>query len=186
MVEKVDLPARPYDPSADPRPECFHFRPGIYTCLRRDGVQYMTDLYDEWWTQREAVTEALARGGEVLVTGLGLGLVVDAMLREPGSTVSRVTVVEQSPDVVALVGPHLKQRHPGKVEIVHADAFEWQPPVGNRFSVGWHDIWPDPHGDVVREEVARLEARFDSWCDWQGSWPTAYREALSGRRTGRD
>ena len=178
-VEKIVIPAREYDPEADARPDCFKFRPGTYTCLRRGPTHFMTDFYDEWWTQRAGIAEALARGGEVLVTGLGLGLVAEAILRPAESRVSRVTIVEFSPDVIRLVAPHLLARHPGQVEIIEADAFEWEPPRGRRFSVGWHDIWPDPYTPENAGEMERLEERYRPWCDWQGFWPRAYREALA-------
>ena len=180
VVEKVSIPEREYDPAADPRPDCFKFRPGVYTCLRRGATQFMTDLYDEWWTQRDGIAAALARGGEVLVTGLGLGLVVEAMLRPSHSRVTRVTVVEFSPDVIRLVAPYLHGRHPGRVEIVEADAFAWEPPAGRRFSVGWHDIWPDPHAADNAAEMARLEERYRARCDWQGFWPKTYLAAATG------
>lgn len=181
VVEKVSIPAREYDPLADPRPDCFKFRPGVYTCLRRDATQFMTDLYDEWWTQRDGIAEALARGGEVLVTGLGLGLVAEAMLRPAASRVSRVTIVEFSPDVIRLVAPYLYGRYPGKIEVVEADAFTWEPPAGRRFTVGWHDIWPDPHARENAAEMGQLEERYRPWCDWQGFWPKTYLEAAASR-----
>jgi hypothetical protein len=177
VIEKVTIPDRPYDPAADPRPDCFKFRPGVYTSLRRDSVQFMTDLYDEWWTQRSAITEALRRGGEVLITGLGLGLVADAILRTPGSAVERITIVEQSPDVIRLVEPWLRARYPGRVQIIEADAFSWRP-EGRHFTVAWHDIWPDPYG--LAAEMERLEARYRACADWQGSWPREYLRALAG------
>jgi hypothetical protein len=180
VIEKVAVPERDYDPDGDPRPEPFKFRPGVYTSLRRDSVQFMTDLYDEWWTQRRALTEAVARGGEVLITGLGLGLVAEAMLRAPGRAVERITILEQSADVIRLVQPSLHARHPGRVEVVEADAFSWDPAEGRRFTVVWHDIWPDPYLPEVEVEIARLEARYQPCCDWQGSWPREYLRALAG------
>ena len=179
VIEKITLPERPYDPNADPRPDCFKFRPGVYTSLRRDSVQFMTDLYDEWWTQRRAITESLQRGGDVLITGLGLGLVADAILRAPNSPVQRITIIEQSPDVIRLVEPSLRARHTGRVEVIEADAFSWQP-AGRRFTVAWHDIWPDPHEPRVDAEIAQLEARYRASADWQGAWPREYLLAFTG------
>lgn len=180
VVEKVVIPERDYDFAADPRPDCFKLRPGVYTCLRQGATQFMTDLYDEWWTQRSAITQALARGGDVLITGLGLALVAEAILREPHSAVSRVTILEHSADVIRLVGPYLEGRHPGRVEIIEADAFTWKPPEGRRFTVGWHDIWPDPHPVQVTREIEQLREHYQPCCDWQGFWPEAYREACEG------
>ncbi len=179
-IEKVVIPERDYDPAADPRPECFKFRPGPYTCLSRGSTQFMTDLYDEWWTQRSAIAEAEARGGEILITGLGLGLVAEAMLHSTRSRITRITIVEFSSDVIRLVAPFLASRYSDKIEIIHADAFDWRPPAGQRFTVGWHDIWPDPNAPENAEEMEKLGAHHRSWCDWQGYWPKEYLEALAG------
>lgn len=179
VIERVLIPQREYDPAADPRPDCFKFRPGFYTMLRREETQFMTDLYDEWWTQRAAIEQAVRRGGEVVITGLGLGLVAESILLHPLSRVERITIVELSPDVVRLVAPYLCSRYPGKVDVIESDAFTWQPPPGRRFTVGWHDIWPDPYKAENEGEINRLEQRYRSWCDWQGFWPRSYLEALS-------
>jgi hypothetical protein len=177
VVEKVTIPEREYDPETDPRPDCFKLRPGVYTSLRRGSTQFMTDLYEEWWTQRSAILEARTRGGDVLVTGLGLGLVVESMLAAD-SPVRRVAIVERSDDVIRLVGPYLEHRYRDRVEIVHGDAFRWQPDAGRRFAVGWHDIWPDPHDRQAQAQAEQLESRFAPYCDWQGSWPREYLGAL--------
>ena len=173
VVEKFVLAERT---QPDERPEWFRHRAGRYTRLRQASTVFMTDLYDEWWTQRGAMRQACRRGGEVLVTGLGLGLVVESILRAPGSSVKRVSVLERSPDVIRLAGPHLRALHGDRVEIFEGDAFTWQPPPGRHFSVIWHDIWPNPHEPGVFDEVAVLERRFAAFCDWQGSWVTQYRE----------
>ena len=138
----------------------------------------MTDLYDEWWTQRRGIEEALKRGGEILVTGLGLGLVAEAILRTPESNVTRVTIVEQSADVIQLVGPFLKNRYGARIEIVEGNAFSWQNPTRRGFTVGWHDIWPDPYTAANAAEMEALEQHHRPWCDWQGFWPKEYIRAL--------
>jgi hypothetical protein len=180
VIERVAIPDRAYEPGRDPRPDAFKFRPGVYTSLRRDSVQFMTDLYDEWWTQRVAVVEALSRGGEILITGLGLGVVAQAILQVPDSAVEKVTIVEQSADVIRLVEPWLQARHAERLEVVEADAFSWQPPDGRRFTVVWHDIWPDPYMPQIEADIARLEARYQACGDWQGYWPREYHRALAG------
>ena len=176
VVERIDIPAREYDPSTDPRPECFKFRPGRYTCLRRGHTVFMTDLYDEWWTQREAIEQSCRRGGQVLITGLGLGLVVESIFKTPHCPVQRITVLEYSRDVIKLVGQHLASRYRERLAIIHADAFTWEPPRNTNFSVIWHDIWPNPHAKNTAVEMGRLAGRFQNCCDWQGFWPKSYWE----------
>lgn len=172
-----------YDPRTDPRPDFAKRRPGTYTQLERGTTVFMTDLYDEWWTQRVAIEEACRRGGHVLITGLGLGMVVESMLRAPGSRVERVTVVERSPDVIRLVAPHLERLFGDRLRVVRADAFAWE--TDDRFTVAWHDVWPSPYGDEVRAQMARLEERFRDRCAWQGCWPREYLAVygMAGRST---
>ena len=142
----------------------------------------MTDLYDEWWTQRLAIKQARGRGGDVLITGLGLGLVVTSILEPPTGRVGRVVVIEQSADVIRLVAPSLEQRYRGLIEIINADAFNWLPPTQQRFSVVWHDIWPNPHEQGVMAEAECLERRFAPYCAWQGNW---VRDYLSAEEAGK-
>jgi hypothetical protein len=137
----------------------------------------MTDTFEEWASQRHAVARACRDGGKVLVSGLGLGVVVDSMLRTPGSRVEHVTVLEASEDVIHLVGPTLEARHGGRISIVHGDAFAWTPQADARYSVGWHDIWPNPYDQRILAEMDLLERRFAPYCAWQGSWG---REAANG------
>lgn len=173
-IEKIVIPERAYNPDEDSRPDCFKFRPGTYTGLSRGHQQFMTDFYDEWWTQRPGIEQALRRGGEILITGLGLGLIAEAMLRPTNSPVGRITIIEFSSDVIRLVAPYIRSRYPDKVEIIEADAFTWQPPPNKRFTVGWHDIWPNPTASTNFEEMERLEIHYRDYCDWQGFWPKTY------------
>jgi hypothetical protein len=178
VVEKFIVEDRPA-PSVDERPRCFQHRPGQYTRLKMGHEVFMTDLFDEWWTQKKAADEATDRGGHVLITGLGLGLIVESMLRIPGGPVQSVTVVERSSDVVHLVGPHLLTRYGDRLKIVNGDAFTWQPPSTPQYSIVWHDIWPNPHDPSVKSEMDRLENRYRNCCDWQGFWPAEYYAAES-------
>lgn len=155
-------------------PDCARRRPGSYSRLRRDGEVFMTDLYDEWWTQRIAVEEACRRGGSLLITGLGLGMVVESILRSDKGRVQDITVLEYSEDVIRLVAPHLLARYPGRLRVELADAYTWQPPPGQGFSLVWHDIWPNPYGAEVEAQMVHLEARYRDRCDWVGCWPREY------------
>jgi spermidine synthase len=130
----------------------------------------MTDMIDEWWTQLAAIEEARVRGGCILVTGLGLGLVAEAIFAAPVTAVERLTIVERSDDVIRLVAPTLLERYPDRLEIIVGDAFTWTPPAGMHYSVVWHDIWPNARDSACREEIERLKARYAPWCDWQGAW----------------
>ena len=151
-------------------PEWARRRPGEYTVLKRGKEIFMTDLYEEWWTQKEAIEQACRRGRHVLITGLGLGVVVESMLETPGSKLEGVTIIEASSDVIRLSGPHLRGKWADRLNIVHANAFEWLPPEGTRYTVAWHDIWPNPDDVSIIPEMDRLEQHFAPYCDWQDCW----------------
>ena len=88
--------------------------------------------------------------------------------------------LEDIRDVIRLVEPSLHARHPGRLDVIEADAFSWSPAAGRRFTVAWHDIWPDPYLPETEAEIARLEARYLACADWQGHWPREYLRALAG------
>ena len=162
--------SQPDEGRRDDRPHWAQSPPGRYTRLMQGYTVYMTDFRDEWWTQRQAIAEACRRGGRVLISGLGLGIVLESMYRTPGSKVEHITVLEAAADVIRLVAPHLRARYGQRLEILHIDAFEWRPPDGVRYSVVWHDIWPNPYDATNAPEMDRLKKRFAPVCDWQGVW----------------
>ena len=150
--------------------------PGIYTQLRhqRRGL-IMSDTPDEMRDHYPAVRHAR---DHVLINGLGLGMVLATILKK--SDVARVTVIEISDDLIQLVGPHYMGDP--RVEIVHADAFEYQPPRGARYGAVWHDIWDDLCGDNL-EPMTRLKRKYGRRADWQGCWGEDYiRHQLQRRR----
>lgn len=103
--------------------------------------------------------------GHVLLNGLGLGMVLGAVLQK--EEVEQVTVIENSPDVIALVADHY--RIDPRVSIILADAFIWTPPKGAFYDCVWHDIWPAICSDNLPEMI-KLHRKYGRRCDWQGSW----------------
>ena len=154
----------------DTRPDWAKSDSGSYTHLRRHHETFMTDLYDEWCTQKIAMEEALQRGGTVLITGLGLGMIVESIFNTPGCAVTHITVIEKSADVIQLVAPHLAEKYGDRLHIIHADAFTWEPSPQAHFTVGWHDIWPNPFAPETEPDMQRLQRHYQNYCDWQGSW----------------
>jgi hypothetical protein len=168
---------------------------GKYTMLKCGGTTIMSDTPDEIRDHMGAIAEAERRGGHVLINGLGLGMVAATILnaelhcpecngyphrggctcehiageRNIQYAVDKVTVIENSPDVIALVGPTLTERYGARLEIIEADAFTYQPPKGMKYSVVWHDIWPDLCEDNLKT-MGTLHRRYGKRCDWQGSW----------------
>lgn len=105
--------------------------------------------------------------GRVLIHGLGLGMCLEAAVRK--EDVEHVLCIEKDPDVIALVAPHYEARYGDKIEIREDDAFTWKPKRGQRWDVGWHDIWATLCTDNL-DEMSKLHRRFGRRCGWQGSW----------------
>jgi spermidine synthase len=162
--------------------------PGTYTSLFVTTAPgqiecMMSDLRYERATCAEVVERA---HGDVLVAGLGLGMILHPILRKPD--VRSVTVVEKYPDVVRLISPTLPTTD--GLTIVVADIFEWSPPLGVHYDVIWFDIWPDISADRL-PEMRALHQRFAPFLKvenpgrWMESWHRVETERiLSARSSG--
>lgn len=145
-----------------------HGRPvpsGRYTRLSTNGTLWMTDTPAEIGdliTAFHHLERPATR--RVLINGLGIGMVLKATLAL--SHVEHVDVVELDPRVVQLVG---SQYHDERLTIHTADAYDIKWPVGTRWDVAWHDVWPDICGDNV-EGMTRLNRRYGNRVSWQGCW----------------
>lgn len=147
---------------------------GTYTMLTRGGYTVMSDTPAEIRDHMGVINRA---EGEILVAGLGLGMVARAMARK--EAVTKVTVVELSEDVIALTGPWLKEQSP-KIEIVQADIFAWKPPKGAQYEVAWFDIWDDICTDNL-PSMKTLHRKFARVAAWKGSWGRTITEMYASR-----
>lgn len=121
----------------------------------------MSDTPQEMRDHYVAVVNAR---GSCLINGLGLGMVLKAVLKKP--EVADVTVVEISSEVLEMVSPHYQDH---RVTFVHASAFDYRPPKGKRYAMVWHDIWDFICADNI-PEMQRLHRKYGRRADWQGSW----------------
>ena len=131
--------------------------------LSRGRVTVMSDTPAEVRDHLPVIRRA---HGSVLIVGLGLGMVARAIGLKP--EVTKVTVIELSPDVIALTGPWLTALSP-KVEIIQADIFAWSPPRGTKYEVAWFDIWDDLCSDNL-PQMSTLHRKFARCAAWKGSW----------------
>ena len=134
---------------------------GHYTGLYHGGEVVMSDTPDE---RRDHYGLFHAATGHVLIHGLGLGCALAVVLTR--EDVESVTVIERSPDVIALVDPSFADP---RLRIIQADAYTWKPPRGERYGAVWHDIWPNICADNL-DGMKRLHRRYGGRCDWQASW----------------
>jgi hypothetical protein len=145
---------------------------GEYWNLSLGGAPMMTDTPDEKRDHIAPVVQAQARAQlhpiNVLINGLGLGCIANAMLAIPN--VAHVTVVEHDADVVKHMAPAIIDLWgASRVTVETADAFTYQPPKGRRYGVVWHDIWQTINPDNLTE-MHRLHRKYGRRASWQGSW----------------
>ena len=148
--------------------------PGTYTRLCRPGIFGPEPIMSDTPAEIHDLREVIARAkGQVLINGLGLGVVVSAVLEKHDPnllhTVDHVTVIEINEDVIKLVGDSLSAKYGDRLTIVCADALEYTPLRGSRYDVVWHDIWDNICGDNW-ESMSKLHRKYGRRCGWQGSW----------------
>ena len=176
MITKVDIPVgKKGEWTIDKfTTEFFHFgyalagRPvpkgETYTRLCRGSTLVMSDTPAEQKDHEGFYNRA---AGEVLIAGLGIGMILEAVAKKP--EVKRVTVVEVSQDLIDLVWPTYQARYGDKIQIVCADINSWRPASGHRYDCAWFDIWDNISPDNL-PEMARLHRRFSRSAAWRGSW----------------
>jgi len=139
---------------------------GVYKklCHDRRGV-VMSNTPMEVRTNMAFIREAR---GNVHINGLGLGMVLTAILAKP--EVESITVVEIEQDVISLVLPTFSdQIDAGRLKIIHDDCYSYTPPKAERFDSVWHDVWDEICEDN-KPKMTALKRKFGRRTKWQGCW----------------
>lgn len=126
-----------------------------------------------------------AAHGHVAIMGLGMGWVAaETALR---ADVTRVTVVERDPEVIAMhreldLFSRLPGEAGGKIEIVESDAFDWTP--DGHVDLLMPDIWLPLVGSDRIPEVRRMHdaTNANSIYFWGQELEIARQAAAAGRR----
>lgn len=158
---------------------------GEYCMLMVDGKLMMSDQHKEWVSSRPIMENAR---GSVLIAGLGIGLILPSLIRNP--KVHSIRVVEKNANVISLVSPYYESE---KLKISHADINEWYPRK-EVYQAIWLDIWPDINAERIPEMESLVE-RCKPWLSedckaykchrkhktWIGVW--GLEEAISLKNT---
>lgn len=115
---------------------------------------------------RHNIFMAQARG-DVLLTGLGFGMIANAAARLP--QVNSVTVVEIDKHLVRMMQPQLLP----KVKVEIADAWRWTPRFDHLYDVIWHDIWSELNIAVVLSSHLDIMGRYGAWLK-DGGWQSCF------------
>lgn len=142
--------------------------------LKGEGVM-MSDTPMERNTNYEFLHKA---NGDVIVFGLGLGLIILPLLSDP--EIKSIKVVELDQSLINLISPILKQYDKkNKLSIVQGDCFKYVPEKGSKFDTVYFDIWLSITDDNY-EEQKKLERGFRKFLNkdnpnkFMDSWMKSY------------
>jgi hypothetical protein len=122
---------------------------GGYVRMHVRGELMMSDTVFERHTNSEFINAAK---GNVLIAGLGIGMVLHNILDKP--EVTRVTVVEINKDVITLVGAKFQHE---KLTIVNGNIFTFN--TQEKYDAIYFDIWPTISQDNL-EDMRKLHIKF--------------------------
>lgn len=155
--------------------------PGTYMKLTHNGECVMSDTSMEKRTNMDFYCNAY---GDVLVGGLGIGMIILAIQDKP--EVRSITVIEKHPEVIDMVASQLDFND--KVKIICADVFEWKPEKGIKYDVSYMDIWNWVNEDIYEKEMKPLKRRYARFLRSKSENPNRYNkcwveyQAKTGRR----
>jgi|TARA_R100000455_G_C6201388_1_gene72044 hypothetical protein len=146
---------------------------GDYTVLyRKFGNAYLNIMQDtdREYTEHDWLTQRMS--GDILIGGLGIGMVHIPLLAS--DDVTSVTVVESEQAVIDLVWDHCAKDD--RFTLVHDDIHTWTPPAGSSWDVGWFDTWlthdDDGNGNLITSDDYKtmIQNKYGSLITEIGGW----------------
>jgi len=129
------------------------------TLIKKGEGAMMSDTPMERTTNQDFIDKA---NGDVLIFGLGLGLVIMPLLKD--KAVKSITVIELYQDLIDMVKPILKEQDvDNKLTIVQGDCFEYHKeiPKGQLYDCIYGDIWLEISSDNW-DEMKDLTRKYTS------------------------
>jgi hypothetical protein len=138
--------------------------------IKKGGGVMMSDTPMERNSNADFVRNA---NGNVIIFGLGLGMIVLPLLSD--DTVTSITVVEIDKPLIDLVTPFLKPFDiKNKLSIVQGDAFDYTPEKTAKFDTIYFDIWISICDDNY-EEQKKLTRKYSKYLNRDN--PKAFSDA---------
>lgn len=141
----------------------------------------MSDTPMEWNTNSTIINKA---NGDILIGGLGIGLILIPLLKN--KDVKSILVIEKNQEIIDIILPQLKKLpNSNKLNIIKDDVFKISFKDNECFDVIYMDIWNYINSDVYKEMVA-LKRKYkkylkkDNLNTWIGCW--CEREAKNNSR----
>lgn len=113
-----------------------------------------------------------AAKGDVLIFGLGIGLIIFPLLED--DDITSITIIEIDNGLIDMVGKIIKQKDIySKLEIINSDAFEYNNLISKKYDTIYFDIWATIDEKAINE-MYQLQSLYkkslndfgwiDSWC----------------------
>lgn len=148
---------------------------GVTALLRKEKLKTTTVMSDTKFELSSNRRFLYHSNGDVLVAGMGIGMVIVPLLHR--DDVRSITIVEREQDVIDLVLPHIKKMdNENKIRIIRSDIFDLHLP-DRKFDTIYFDIW-DKSTLSNLSEINDLRIRFaGNMVDrrlnpsaWMGAW----------------
>lgn len=141
--------------------------PGTYIRLVHNCKCVMSNTRME---ERTNMNFCHSANGDVLIGGLGIGLIILAIQDKP--EVKTITVIEKNQEVIDMVATQLNFND--KVKIICADVFEWKPDKGVKYDCSYMDVWAWINRDVYETEMKPLKRKFSKYLRKKSENPNRY------------
>jgi len=137
--------------------EYYDFKPGTYTILHGSLETIMSDTPMEIRTNVDIIRKA---NGKVLIGGLGLGLILLELQKNP--EIESVLIIEKNQEIIDMVLPHLKLDN--RFKVVQGDIFTFELSKEQKFDTIYFDIWNgicEDNYDEMKELHKRYRKNFN-------------------------
>jgi len=131
------------------------------------GDKWMNIMEDTDREAQQATRFLSAATGDVLLAGLGLGMVLQPLI--DNQNVSSITVIEKFQEVIDLVSAHVPESN--KIRIIKDDIYTWTP--DKNYDVAWFDsyVYPFDGDDPVGSYVTNMRNKYQSVVSSGHFWP---------------
>lgn len=136
-------------------------RPGTYLRLMKGEELIMSNTPAEIRDHTDFVDIAK---GKILLNGLGLGVVLHALLNK--SEVKHITIIEISQSLINLISPFFTEK---RITFINHNALTYKVPKGNYYDFVWNDIWDCFSTDNI-SSMSILHRKYGRKCNYQDSW----------------
>jgi len=108
--------------------------------------------------------------GDILIAGLGIGMVNYKLIENPN--VTSVTIVENSQEVIDLVWDHCPKDN--RFSLIKENIETWIPSSNFHWNYGWFDSWVTFNPLTQNQYQELMQNKYGSYCDAIGVWKQIY------------